>query len=36
MPGSHAEQLYQLRQHIEFVREGLSRSGGADEERALA
>ena len=36
MPGSHAEQLYQLRQHIVFVREGLSRSGGADEERALA
>ncbi len=36
MPGSHAEQLYLLRQHIEFVREGLSRSGGADEERALA
>jgi len=36
MPGSHAEQLYQLRQHIGFVREGLSRSDGPDEERVLA
>ena len=36
MPGSHAEQLYLLRQHIGFVREGLSRSGGGDEDRASA
>jgi TRAP-type uncharacterized transport system substrate-binding protein len=26
MPGSHAEQVYLLRQHIQFVRDGLSRS----------
>ena len=26
MPGSHAEQIYQLREHIQFVRENLSRS----------
>jgi TRAP-type uncharacterized transport system substrate-binding protein len=26
IPGSHAEQLYQLREHIEFVRRNLSRS----------
>jgi hypothetical protein len=26
MPGSHAEQLYLLRQHIGFVRDSLSRS----------
>jgi hypothetical protein len=25
-PGSHAEQLYMLRQHIGFVREGLTHS----------
>jgi TRAP transporter TAXI family solute receptor len=27
IPGSHAEQLYHLREHIEFVRKTLSRSG---------
>jgi hypothetical protein len=26
MPGSHAEQVYVLREHIQFVRENLSRS----------
>jgi TRAP-type uncharacterized transport system substrate-binding protein len=31
MPGSHAEQLYGLRQHIRFVRENLARSAQADE-----
>ena len=35
MPGSHAEQLYLLRQHIGFVRERLARSQkAADEARA--
>ena len=29
-PGSHAEQLYLLREHIGFVRENLARSAGAD------
>jgi TRAP-type uncharacterized transport system substrate-binding protein len=32
MPGSHAEQLYQLRQHIEFVRANLLRSTAASGE----
>jgi len=27
IPGSHAEQLYQLREHIRFVRRNLNRSG---------
>jgi TRAP-type uncharacterized transport system substrate-binding protein len=31
MPGSHAEQVYLLREHIRFVRENLSRSKTADE-----
>jgi hypothetical protein len=26
IPGSHAEQLYQLREHIRFVRRNLNRS----------
>ena len=30
VPGSHAEQLYQLRQHIEFVRENLARETHAE------
>jgi TRAP transporter TAXI family solute receptor len=34
IPGSHAEQVYLLRQHISFVRESLSRSAGAAEETA--
>ena len=36
MPGSHAEQVYLLRQHIGFVRERLSQSGAADDEHASA
>jgi len=36
MPGSHAEQVYLLRQHSGFVRERLSRSGAAGDERASA
>ena len=31
MPGSHAEQIYILRQHIGFVRQNLQRSAAADE-----
>lgn len=31
MPGSHAEQVYVLREHIRFVRENLSRSTNPDE-----
>ena len=27
IPGSHADQLYQLREHIQFVRQNLSRTG---------
>jgi hypothetical protein len=30
IPGSHAEQVYLLRQHIGFVREQLTRNGGAE------
>jgi TRAP-type uncharacterized transport system substrate-binding protein len=36
MPGSHAEQLYLLRQHIAFVRERLSRSPADEESPAPA
>jgi TRAP transporter TAXI family solute receptor len=36
MPGSHAEQLYHLREHIEFVRENLERTAAeAGELRAV-
>jgi hypothetical protein len=31
MPGSHAEQVYLLRQHIGFVRERLSRPAAAEQ-----
>jgi TRAP-type uncharacterized transport system substrate-binding protein len=34
IPGSHAEQLYQLRQHIAFVRGNLSRSAHPEEAQA--
>ena len=27
MPGSHADQLYVLREHLQFVRQNLTRSG---------
>jgi hypothetical protein len=36
MPGSHAEQLYVLRQHMQFVRENLSRPPRRDDEAATA
>lgn len=36
IPGSHAEQLYQLREHIEFVRQNLSRSAARTTQRAQA
>jgi TRAP transporter TAXI family solute receptor len=36
IPGSHAEQLYQLREHIEFVRKNLGRSAARAVEPAPA
>jgi len=36
MPGSHAEQLYVLREHIAFVRTELNRSGSAEPAPAAA
>jgi TRAP-type uncharacterized transport system substrate-binding protein len=36
MPASHAEQVYLLRQHMEFVRENLSRSRTAADEQGLS
>jgi TRAP-type uncharacterized transport system substrate-binding protein len=36
IPGSHAEQLYQLREHIEFVRNTLSRSAARMMQQAQA
>ncbi|HTY92653.1 MAG TPA: TAXI family TRAP transporter solute-binding subunit [Steroidobacteraceae bacterium] len=35
MPGSHAEQVYALREHIGFVREYLTRSGSPGEPEAV-
>ena len=35
MPGSHAEQLYILREHIGFVRENLTRSQASVEAAAV-